>query len=296
MTTNRTAYPSELSFGQFLRDRRIRLEPAAFGYAGGRRRTPGLRREEVAQRAAISPTWYSWLEQGRGGAPSAHVVERLARALVLTDAEREHLFLLALGRPPEVRPRPQGGITPRLQRVLDAMELCPALIRTAAWDVVAWNTASAVVQTDWSDVPPSERNLLRRFFLHPDPRKLNHDWAGIAHYLVGMFRGDVTRAGAGRSMQPFVDRLCAESPEFAALWQDANVAGLEEGEKRMRHPAVGSIAFEYSSFLVDGRTDLIMLVHTPVATVDEKRIQSLLRQHRGLPNNPLACQTTPVRP
>ena len=92
--------------GTYLRDRRMRLDPAAFGFAGGRRRTPGLRREEVAQRANISPTWYTWLEQGRGGAPSADVLDRIAAGLMLTEPEREHLFMLGLGRPPEVRYRP----------------------------------------------------------------------------------------------------------------------------------------------------------------------------------------------
>src|ERR1700754_3237310 len=98
--------------GTFLRDRRIRLDPAALGFAGGRRRTAGLRREEVAQRANISPTWYTWLEQGRGGAPSADVLERIAKGLMLTETEREHLFMLGLGRLPEVRYRPADGVTP----------------------------------------------------------------------------------------------------------------------------------------------------------------------------------------
>src|SRR5580700_9485493 len=117
--------------GTYLRDRRTRLDPAALGFSSARRRTPGLRREEVAQRANISPTWYTWLEQGRGGAPSADVLDRIARALMLTDVEREHLFLLGLGRPPEVHYRKGDGVTPRLQRLLDALEPSPALIRTA---------------------------------------------------------------------------------------------------------------------------------------------------------------------
>jgi len=104
--------------GAYLKDRRTRLDPASFGLSGSRRRTPGLRREEVAQRASISPTWYTWLEQGRGGAPSADVLDRISRALMLTDVEREHLFLLGLGRPPEVRYQATDGISPRLQRDL----------------------------------------------------------------------------------------------------------------------------------------------------------------------------------
>src|SRR5262245_54474292 len=142
----------ENRLGTYLKDRRTKLDPAAFGLSGERRRTPGLRREEVAQRANISATWYTWLEQGRGGAPSADVLDRIARALMLTDVEREHLFLLGLGRPPEVRYRTREGVTPRLQRVLDALDPCPALIRTATWDVVAWNRAATVFLTDYAAV------------------------------------------------------------------------------------------------------------------------------------------------
>ncbi len=106
----------ENALGNYLRDRRTKLDPAAFGVPLTRRRTPGLRREEVAQRANLSATWYTWLEQGRGGAPSAEVLDRLAHALMLTEVEREHLFLLGLGRPPAVREMPTEGITPRIQR------------------------------------------------------------------------------------------------------------------------------------------------------------------------------------
>src|ERR1700733_2529386 len=115
--------------GAYLKDRRTRLDPAALGFSTARRRTAGLRREEVAQRANISPAWYTWLEQGRGGAPSAEVLNRIASALMLTDIEREHLFLLGLGRPPEVRYKASEGVTPRLQRVLDALEVSPALVK-----------------------------------------------------------------------------------------------------------------------------------------------------------------------
>src|ERR1700723_768383 len=150
--------------GSYLRDRRPKLDPAALGFPSERRRTLGLRREEVAQRANISPTWYTWLEQGRGGAPSADVLDRIARALMLTDVEREHLFLLGLGRPPEVRYRKDEVVTPRLQRVLDALEPSPALIRTATWDVIAWNKAAAAVLTDYSALPAGRRNVLRLMF------------------------------------------------------------------------------------------------------------------------------------
>src|SRR5258708_28442639 len=149
-----TAATNESRLGGYLKDRRTKLDPAAFGFAAERRRTPGLRREEVAERANISPTWYTWLEQGRGGAPSADVLNRIAAALMLTDIEREHLFLLGLGRPPEVRYKASDGVTPRLQRVLDALEFSPAMIKTATWEVVAWNRAAAAVLTDYGALPP----------------------------------------------------------------------------------------------------------------------------------------------
>src|SRR4051812_37222967 len=137
------------SLGAYLRDRRARLDPTRFGLPATRRRTPGLRREEVAQRANVSATWYTWLEQGRGGAPSADVLDRLSRALALTAVEREHLFLLAQHRPPQVRYRPAARVTPRLQRLLDTLEVSPAQVRTPTWDVVAWNRAAAAVLTDF---------------------------------------------------------------------------------------------------------------------------------------------------
>src|ERR1700751_3348251 len=146
--------------GSYLRDRRAKLDPSALGFPSERRRTLGLRREEVAQRANISPTWYTCLEQGRGGAPSADVLDRIARALMLTDVEREHLFLLGLGRPPEARYRKNDGVTPRLQRVLDALDPCPALIRTATWDVVAWNRAATGMLSDYEALPAEQRNSL----------------------------------------------------------------------------------------------------------------------------------------
>ncbi|MCE9672831.1 helix-turn-helix transcriptional regulator [Myxococcus stipitatus] len=266
----------ESSLGAYLRERRTRLDPAALGYPAGRRRTSGLRREEVAQRANISPTWYSWLEQGRGGAPSAQVLDRLAQALMLTDVEREHLFLLGLGRPPEVRYRPVEGVTPRLQRVLDAMGACPAMVRTATWDIVAWNRAAAVVLTDYGTLPPARRNVLRQIFLNPRARELNFDWEAVARFVVGVFRGDAARAGAAQTVQPLVDELCRDSPEFAAMWRDNDVRSFGEGVKRLRHPVLGTLALEYSSFAVEGRPDLAMLVYIPVDEADAAKIRELI--------------------
>ena len=259
--------------GVYLRQRREKLEPAALGFPVGRRRTPGLRREEVAQRANISPTWYTWLEQGRGGAPSGEVLDRIARALMLTDAEREHLFLLGLGRPPEVRYQSGSGVTPRLQRVLDALDPCPAIIRTALWDVAAWNRAATVMLMNYGSLPPEQRNILRWLFLDPRARTAQYDWDSVARSVLGAFRFETTRAGAAAEVAPLVEELRRSSPEFDAMWQDNEVHGpYGDVVKHIRHPVPGTLAFEYSAFAVDGRTDLILVVYNPATAEDAERI------------------------
>jgi transcriptional regulator with XRE-family HTH domain len=266
---------TESLLGSYLKVRRAKLDPAAFGFPPVRRRTPGLRREEVAQRANISPTWYTWLEQGRGGAPSAQVLDRISAALMLTDVEREHLFLLGLGRPPEARFRKDEGVTPRLQRVLDVLEPCPALIRTATWDVIAWNRAATVMLTDYGSLPPEQRNVLRLIFLDPRVRAAQYDWESVARFVVGAFRVDAARAGAAAQVEPLVDELCRLSPEFKAMWRDNDVRSHGEAVKQIRHPVLGPIAFEYSAFAVDGRPDLSMVLYNPVTPADAEKIRSL---------------------
>jgi transcriptional regulator with XRE-family HTH domain len=270
---------AENLLGTYLKDRRRKLDPAAFGFPAERRRTPGLRREEVAQRANISPTWYAWLEQGRGGAPSADVLDRIARALMLTDVEREHLFLLGLGRPPDARYRKAEGVTPRLQRVLDALNPSPALIRTATWDVVAWNRAASAMLLDYGSLPPEQRNMLRFFFLDPRARAAHYDWDNMARLVLGAFRLDAVRAGAADEVEALVGELSRLSPEFKMMWRDNDVLGAYahgEAVKHMRHPVLGPLAIEYSAFAVDGRPDLILAVYNPATPADAERIASLL--------------------
>jgi transcriptional regulator with XRE-family HTH domain len=274
---------NDAQLGTYLRNRRAKLDPEAFGFSSERRRTAGLRREEVAQRANISPTWYTWLEQGRGGSPSADVLDRIARALMLTDLEREHLFLLGLGHPPEARYKKDDGVTPRLQRVLDALEPSPALIRTAIWDVVAWNRAVAVMLTDYGALPPEQRNILRFIFLDPRARALQYNWESVAKFVLGAFRIDAARAGAAAEVEPLVDELCRLSPEFAAMWRDNDVRAHNEGVKQIRHPVLGPISFEYSAFAIDGRPDLSMVVYNPTTPADTDRIRSLIDKPTAAP-------------
>ncbi|MCA1974118.1 MAG: helix-turn-helix transcriptional regulator [Caenispirillum sp.] len=268
----------DTSLGSYLRDRRMKLDPAALGLPTARRRTPGLRREEVAQRANISPTWYTWLEQGRGGAPSADVLDRLARALVLTGVEREHLFLLGHGRPPEPRYAEEAGVTPRLQRVLDAFDPHPAIIRTVSWDVLAWNRGATAMLMDYGAMPVDQRNILRFLFLDPRARSMQDDWPSVARFAVGAFRRDMIRAGAAEDVAPLVEDLCRLSSEFRALWDDQDVnGGRHEAVKRIRHPVFGPLAFEYSAFGVDGRADLSLVVYTLATSDDVARMEALLQ-------------------
>lgn len=260
--------------GTYLRDRRTKLDPAAFGFSTDRRRTAGLRREEVAQLANISPAWYTWLEQGRGGAPSADVLDRIADALALSEVEREHLHLLAFGHPPGVRRAGTGpgGVTPQLQRVLDAMS-APAMIATSTWDILAWNAAATAIFGDYDAVPDAERNTLRMIFA-PGARARMTDWEQHARAVVAAFRAETARAGTLDRAAALVEDLSRTSPDFVALWSARDVAALGPGTKRLTIRG-RTVELEYASFAVHGHSDLHMMVYTPV---DPAALAAALRE------------------
>jgi transcriptional regulator with XRE-family HTH domain len=268
---------SENLLGAFLKDRRARLDPSVFGFPSMRRRTPGLRREEVAQRANVSATWYTWLEQGRGGSPSTEVLERLAQALALTAVEREHLFLLAQHRPPELRFEATETVTPQLQRVLDALPFSPAIVKNAAWDIIAWNRAATAVLTDYAALPPEQRNVLRLMFQHRPVRAAQADWEGVARFVVAVFRADTARLGITERVRSLVEELCRTSAEFDAMWRGNDVRAYGEGTKYLHHRELGRMALEFSAFAVDGRPDLSMVVYNPATADDAERIAKLIQ-------------------
>lgn len=262
--------------GLYLRDRRTRLDPTALGFAPGRRRTPGLRREEVAARANISPTWYTWLEQGRGGAPSADVLDRLAAGLMLTAPERDHLYMLGLGRPPVPSYTPVDGVTPRLQRVLDVLASSPAIVKTPTWDVVAWNRAAALLFGDYGLLPREGRNILRLMFARAAGQAWSEDWENVARFVVGAFRAEAVRAGASAEIAALVDELSRTSQLFDRLWRENGVVASGEGVKRLHHPELGVVELEFSAFAVEGRPELGMIVYNPVSADTAAAIATLL--------------------
>lgn len=265
----------ENRLGAFLRARRARIDPSASGLSLARRRTPGLRREEVASRANISAKWYTFLEQGRGGAPSAEVLDRLSGALELSGAEREHLVHLA--QPPRSSAPAAEPVPPALQRLLDAMECIPAFVKTPAWDIVAWNRAGTLALTDYGALSPERRNLLRLLFRESDARSRMSDWESHARFAVATFRRETARSGLCDSVVAIVDELSAASPEFAALWADNEVGAHGLGVKRVHHPVAGPLCFEYATLAVNGRPDLALVTFTPATPADAGRVKALLR-------------------
>jgi transcriptional regulator with XRE-family HTH domain len=260
--------------GIFLKERRARLDPADYGFPVERRRTPGLRREEVAQRAHVSATWYTWLEQGRGGAPSADVLDRLARALRLNEAEREHLYLLAQQRPPRVERAGQSGVSPGLQRVIDAFGDTPAIIKTPEWTVLAWNRAASVVLADYSGMEMGDRNLLRGLF--GGRRAHLVDWEGVARLVVGTVRRDLMRAGMSAETEALIAELSESSAEFRRMWAAGDVLTHGEGTKQIRHATAGLISLEFSTFSVDGHPDLGLVVFNPATDADREKVRRLM--------------------
>ncbi|MDC7337791.1 helix-turn-helix transcriptional regulator [Streptomyces lydicus] len=229
---------------EFLRSRRERLTPEEAGIlAGPRRRTPGLRREEVAQLSGVSVTWYTWLEQARDITVSRQVLTSLARALMLSSIERRHLFALA-GVPLPEQP-PGRGPGPALQRLVDALEPHPAYLLDANWDLVGWNRAEAGLIGDPGQLEPAERNLLWLVFMDPAMRTLMVDWEGQAQNLVAQFRADARARFGDPRFERLTGGLREASAEFRGWWEAHDIADFGSNRRQFRHPWVGRLTFDY---------------------------------------------------
>ncbi|MGF6228206.1 transcriptional regulator with XRE-family HTH domain [Inquilinus ginsengisoli] len=252
------------ALSDFVRDRRARTSPDEVGLpAGSRRRTPGLRREEVAQLAGVGVTWYTWFEQGRAIQVSADFLERVCRALQLDPAERQHLYALAQHRPPPHAAAGLPTVSPILQGLLDSLPN-PAYIKTARWDIVAWNAANTAIFGDYALIPPDQRNSLWMIFADPRWRRMIPDWETAARRVLAKFRLDHGRAGGDPAFAALVEALQAASPEFRRWWPQQDVAERSEGLKRIRHDTLGLLEFAHATFTVEGAPDLRMVTYTPV--------------------------------
>jgi transcriptional regulator with XRE-family HTH domain len=262
--------------GAFLKSRRARLQPGDVGFPdGSRRRTPGLRREEVAQLAGVGLTWYTWLEQGRGIRVSYEVLRAIARALELEPAERAHMFQLAGHEPPGVAPDECVREAHRL--VLMRWEPFPALIAGRRWDVLAWNRAADAVW-GYGSLPEGRRNLLWAAFMIPERRKLYADWEGAARQVVATFRADAAPYLGEAPFQALLAELRAESPDFARIWEEREVSGRRDGGKRLRHPRFGVIELEHTIYRVADQPGLTLRLYT---ARPGSRSEAVLREAAG---------------
>ncbi|KAB8144480.1 helix-turn-helix domain-containing protein [Chloroflexia bacterium SDU3-3] len=265
----------------FLRSRRARVAPEQAGFARGlRRRTPGLRREEVALLVGVSTEWYTWLEQGRDINVSVQVLERLASVLRLDASERDHLFLLALRQPAPVETFAPPTVSPMVQQFLDHLGAAPAGAVDARMNVVACNDAYRLTFVVRDATNERERNLIWRLFSEHGQRN-NLEWAELARVYLAQFR-----VGYGRFIgDPWWAEMIADlseiSPMFRELWPRHEVGDVSEGRKTMRNAQVGVLHFDFLWLQAVGSSDLRLLIHTPrPGTGTAEKIEQLLAAAR----------------
>jgi transcriptional regulator with XRE-family HTH domain len=256
------------TLGEFLRAHRARLSPAGLGLpTGQRRRTPGLRREEVAQRCGLSVTWYTWLEQGRNVAASPQTLVALARALQLTPAERIYLFQLAGRHDPSASAELRDGEMDVPAVLADALASIsgPAYVLDRLWNARACNAAARRLLIGWLD-SGEHTNLLRYVFLNPIARRVIPDWSRRARRVLAEFRAESSRHLDDPALVALVDELRTASPFFARCWQEHEVVVPLGGERAFEHPRGGKLVYEQVTFALVSRPDLklVMLIRRKV--------------------------------
>jgi transcriptional regulator with XRE-family HTH domain len=255
----------------FLRKRRASVKPEYVGLPnGGRRRTPGLRREEVAQLAGVGATWYTWLEQGRDVRASLEVFEALARALRLTPAERLHLILLGRGEEAPACDAPAERVSPTLRRVIENLGPAPAYVLGRRWDYLAWNRAASAVFGDFGKIPRAVRNHVWLMFMDPARRGMFADWERGARLSVAKFRADSARHLGDPSFEELIHALRQSSPEFCKAWKRHEVARSGEGRKAVRHPVEGLLVFEHAVFNPVEAPEQRLILYSPLPEEDTR--------------------------
>ena len=269
--------PDELrrrELAAFLRSRRERLSPADVGLpAGGRRRTPGLRREEVAQLAGVGITWYTWLEQGRDIRVSEQVLEAIARTLRLDLHERSHLFTLAGAGTPAAGAEAEV-VSPEVRAVLDQLHPFPAFVTNARFDLLAYNRAYRALVGQLDDLPFEERNSLWLIFAKETTSRCFVDREEARARMVAQLRASMAEHVADPAFKCLVKRLHAASPDFAALWARHDVAQPETARKRVLHRDLGLLQFSHVHSWLTPRTGLRLVTYVPA---DEATQEALVR-------------------
>lgn len=262
----------------FLKTRRAKILPSQVGLSSGaRRRTPGLRREEVAQLAGIGLTWYTWLEQGRPIQVSAQVIESLSRVLLLDIQERIHLYLLANQPLPADIPEYKGAVSPALQNVLDNLIFCPSLVTDQRWNVIAWNKAACLMFGDFTKMSIRERNIVWAMFTDDKYKQLLVDWNQYAKSLLGRFRTTCGQYIEDSWLVQFINDLKVLSTEFNLWWSLHEIESSSEKYKQLNHPVAGILDFEVCNFDVSDHSGLKLIVHTPFQGTDTaEKMKSLL--------------------
>jgi transcriptional regulator with XRE-family HTH domain len=274
--TSDNPYLRRREAGAFLRSRRARLAPSEVGLPQGfRRRTPGLRREEVAMLAGVGTTWYTWLEQGREIQPSNEVLSALAEVLRLDPAERHYLFSLCDRPTPDRRLPGEEHVGGPLRHMMDGLGGQPALVLGWRWDILTRNRAAEVLIGPYAGLDGSRPNALDLLFSDPARRRLFVDWENVARGALATFRADCAPYIGDPDVEGLVARLTRVSPEFAAWWPQHDVAHRLAGKKHLNHPTVGRLHFTFSMLAVGDRPGMKLLVFT--ATDEEDTVRKLSR-------------------
>lgn len=252
-TLSKQSLEERKALGAFLSSRRARMQPDPEA-STGRRRTPGLRREEVAGLAGVSVSWYTWLEQGRDISVSTAALERLGGALRLDRAELEHLFALSLRQLPS--PRSGEVLGEGLVDLVQAVDPIPAYVRNDRLDILAWNPAVADLFVDYATLEPRARNTLHLMFLHPSYRSLIENWEDVARGTISLFRAGRAKTTDKEPFDQIVERISAGSEEFRRWWPDVDVQGFGEGVKRLHHPRRGQVNLTYVALSPEGQPHL----------------------------------------
>lgn len=259
----------------FLKGCRARLSPGQVGLPDtNRRRTPGLRREDVAALAGVSVTWYTWLEQGRSIQVSADVLERICTTLRMSPDEREYLFALVQHRPAPPTPTRSEAVSPTVARMLDALSV-PAIVMTARWDVIAWNRLANTIFRDYDTLPPERRNLLRLLLV--DDETYQGDpvaYEAMARRIIAKFRVDYSQVPGDPAFDELIGELSARCPIFRRLWSSAEVIGRSEGVAS--HPRFGGMTFEHSSYVPEGSPTLRLVIFVPYDEQSKTKVHALL--------------------